>query len=128
LILLPITDYHALLGNFTGNRKDGDLDVIDLKYGQETFVADWGKYAVLSPNKEAIKKGTSLKLSSALRKEMDAKDVSIFVNVQAVGATVLPKIQQHKPEILEKIAAAMQAPPQRQRGDGPGGAGGGHAG
>jgi hypothetical protein len=112
LVLVPVTNYQALLGNFGDKKKDGDLDVVHMPNDvTDLFVADWGKFAALSNTKEAIKKGTGLKLSNAIRKEMDAKDVSVYANVKAIGAIVLPIMRSHKAEILQNVADALKDAP-----------------
>ncbi len=52
VLLLPVTDYKAFLGNMTLVRTEGDVSVVHFKDKEEdTFVENWGTYAALSDKK-----------------------------------------------------------------------------
>lgn len=117
LVLVPITNYQAFLGNFANAKKDGEFDAVKFKSpdGQEeteqTYVADWGKYAALADNKEFLKKGPGITPTAAAAKELDTKDVTAYVNFKVLGPKLLPKLKEGKGKMLDDITAAMQQNP-----------------
>src|SRR5258708_3199379 len=61
IILIPVSDYKAFVGNFADAKKDGEFDVFRMSFsGQkdndDTYSTNWGKYAALSPKKDLLSK------------------------------------------------------------------------
>src|SRR5437016_2690790 len=76
LMLIPVSDYKAFLGNFPDAKTEGEISTIHPKNNPEdTYVAQWGKYAAISPTKESLaKKPEGLQVSGQAAKELDSKD------------------------------------------------------
>src|SRR5688500_15115855 len=51
LLLVPVSDYAAFVGNFAGAEADGAVTTFTPEGGEEMYAANWGKYAALSPTK-----------------------------------------------------------------------------
>ncbi len=114
-ILVPVTDYKAFLGNFADAQTDGDVSQVKMPDDPEpSFVANWGSYAVIAPSKAiAGKKPTAgLKVSPAIAKELDSKEITIFANVPALRAIAQPAIANNKDEILAKVEDELKKNPQ----------------
>jgi hypothetical protein len=57
IMLVPVTDYKAFLGNFPDAKSEGEISTIHLKNNPEdNFVAQWGGYAAISPMKDLLTK------------------------------------------------------------------------
>ena len=117
LILLPISNYQEFIGNFANPKKDGEFDVIHMKgeggeeEKEDTYVSDWGKYASLSPTKDALKKGTGLKVTGAAAKELETKDLTAFFNFKVLGPKLLPQLKENKDKLIDQITDAMSKAP-----------------
>ena len=69
MLLLPVTDFTAFLGNFPpGQAEDGVTAVRPPDAEMDLYVAEWGKYAAVSPNKAlvAAKPTKALKLTRSV--------------------------------------------------------------
>jgi hypothetical protein len=109
IILIPVTDYAAFIGNFGDAKKDGDFDVVHMTFnGQkdndDTFVAHWGKYAVLSDKKERLeKKPDGFKPTAATAKELASKDMVWIGNFKVLGPKLNDLLKGHKDEMLAQL-------------------------
>ena len=109
LILLPVADYAAFVGNFADAKKEGDLDVFSMtvkgeKEKESTYSANWGKYAALSPVKELLaKKPDGFKATGAAAKELASKDAVTIVNFRVLGPKLDKKLKDHKDTILGDV-------------------------
>jgi len=114
LVIVPITDYQAFLGNFKDAKTDGDIT--EIENPNTAYVAHWGDYAVISPVHDAVlkKPDTALTLPDAAAKEWDSKDIVIAVNVPALRPKAGPMFDQ------AKQAASDFLDQQAQRPAGPG--------
>src|SRR5687768_640569 len=107
IILVPVTDYHAFVKGFGEPRNEGDLAIVKFKdQEKDVYVANWGgKYAALSDKKEHLaKKPGGFKVAgAAAAKEFDTKDISAYVNMKAIRARALPKLQENREKILAEV-------------------------
>jgi len=111
IALLPVTDYQAFLGSFPDAKTEGDVS--EVKIGDSShpgYVANWGKFAALSPKKELVsgKPSAMLKLTAATSKEADAKDVIVYANFPVIRAKLLPKLQQAREKALSEVESAVK--------------------
>ncbi|HMO27311.1 MAG TPA: hypothetical protein PKB10_13690, partial [Tepidisphaeraceae bacterium] len=54
-LVLPVSDYQAFLGNFADATTEGEVSVIRFGPGGEpSYMANWGEYAVISPNRSLV--------------------------------------------------------------------------
>lgn len=111
--LFPVSDYDAFIKNFDGAQKDGDLDVVHMSWegnkdDSNTYVAHWGKYAVVADQKELLaKKPDGFKVSSpATAKELDTKDAVVVANFKVLGPMLKGQLTPKKDEILGQVKQA----------------------
>jgi hypothetical protein len=110
LFLIPVTDYKAFIGNFADAKTEGDVTEVTLpNTPQPSYIGHWGNYAVLAPSKAivALKHG-GVKPQGAVAKELSSKDIVVFGNMPKVKERVLPMIQEHKDELLQKVEAGLK--------------------
>jgi len=117
VMLIPVTDYKAFIGNFADAQNDGGFDSIKIgQHGTPAFAASWGAYAAVAPKKEFLaKKAEGLKIEGAAAKLMNDKgvDVAVYVNAKALRELALPQLRAHKAEwIAEAEQAVKQEDPK----------------
>ena len=81
LVLLPVSDYQAFLGNLHDTKTEGDVTEGRLPDQQDTaFVAHWGEYVAMSPTKEVVAKKPEKALAPAgvTAKELNEKDIVVY--------------------------------------------------
>lgn len=109
LMIVPVTDYKAFLGNFTDAKTEGDISIVHPKNNpKDIFVANWGKYAVLTPSKDSLsKKPEGLTPTALSAKEMDSKDVVAYVNMKTARTRILPAIANGRAKFLAEVEKGM---------------------
>ena len=96
LILLPTTDYKSMVASLPNSQTEGDLTTFKPEGGndQPGYVANWGKYAAMSPTQALLsKKPGGLKLSGLAAKEMQEKDAVLYANIPAMRQKLLPELK-----------------------------------
>jgi len=123
IILVPVTDYKAFLGNFADAKTEGDISIVHPKNEtDDIFVANWGKYAVLTPARENLaKKPEGLTPTALAAKELDSKDVVAYVNMKSARTRILPAIANGRAKFLAQVEKGMlqtgqQRPPRARAG------------
>ncbi|MGH7176240.1 MAG: hypothetical protein ACREJC_02565 [Tepidisphaeraceae bacterium] len=113
VLLIPVTDYAAFLGNFADAKtEDG---VSELKMGDSPkpgYMSDWGGFAALSPSKTIVAKKPSAMLKvagAATAQELSGKDVILFANFVGLRAQLLPVLQGSKDEILAQVESGVKS-------------------
>jgi hypothetical protein len=112
VVLVPVSDYKGFLGNFKDTADEGGVTrATPQEGGDEVFLAQWGKYAALSPNKAIVARKPSggIKLQGAAAKESDAKDAIIYVNMKAVSPKLLPQLREGREQAMQQVVAALEA-------------------
>lgn len=108
VVLIPVTDYKAFLGNFKDVKTDGEVTEIQIN-GQPSYFASWGEYAAMAPTKEyATAKGGGLTVNAAATKEFAEKDLVLWANVPALKAALGPKLTEAKTKALEEMGQGLQ--------------------
>ena len=95
LVLIPVSDYQAFIGNFPGSTTDGEITTFHFKNAPKpAYVAHWGDYAVASPYHDLVVKppAAALVVGPLAQKEFDSKDMVVFANVVALHGMALPQI------------------------------------
>jgi hypothetical protein len=105
VLLLPVTDYKAFLGNMTLVRTEGDVSVVHFKDKEEdAFVENWGGYAALSDKKDNVTvKHEGIKVTGLSAKQLDERDVAIYVNMPVVKTLLLPKLDDGEKQMNDEI-------------------------
>ncbi|HEX8524474.1 MAG TPA: hypothetical protein VF669_19620 [Tepidisphaeraceae bacterium] len=113
VVLLPVSDYKAFLGNYPDATTEGEISSVKLPNkpdDQPGFAAQWGEYAALSDTRELLtKKPAGLTATGLSAKELDARDMVVFANMKAVRDQALPKLQQSRDKIKQQITRQLNA-------------------
>jgi hypothetical protein len=109
LILLPVTDYKAFLGNFPDAQTDGGVSQIHFgDQGKPGFCANWGKYAAISPGKSVVGlKPAGIKAQGVSAKEIASKDIIAYVNMPKVREKVQPMLPNAKTKFQEQVEQGL---------------------
>ena len=96
VILIPISDYQAFLGNFQNLRQEDGMDVADVNpdSGDPAYFMDLGDYAAMTPNGELLamrgQGGMGFEFSGPTGEKVETADLTFFANMNALG----PALQQ----------------------------------
>src|SRR5687768_8921793 len=107
VILIPITDYQAFLGNFK-NKQDEGGGITRVRLGENAneeegmgadddagYVMEMGEYAGLSPMKELLKKpAQAMTFGGVTAGMLEERDVVMYANFKQVGPMLLAHLQQ----------------------------------
>src|SRR5215213_6401440 len=80
VMLWPVTDYKAFIGNFADAKEEGGVTTFTMGQNpQPSYASNWGKYAAVSPTKElvATKPQQGLTVHGLAAKELDSKDMTM---------------------------------------------------
>jgi len=111
VVLVPTSDYKAFLGNLRegADAGNGVTSGKAPKDDEQVFVANWGKYAAVSPNKDLVsKKPVGIKLTGFSLKESDGKDVLLYTNIKAVRDKALPELKNGREQMLAQIKQGLE--------------------
>ena len=105
LLLVPVSDYQAFVGNFKNPQAQGEVTKASPQdANEELYLAHWGNYAAITPTNQLLaKKPAGLKLQGVAAKESDAKDALLYVNMAAVKAHALPALQQNRDQVMKEV-------------------------
>jgi hypothetical protein len=111
IALVPVANYQQFLSNFkkTADAGDGITKATPQEGTDDAYVANWGQYAAISPEKATLaKKPDGIKLTGFAAKENDAKDAIVYVNIAAVRALVLPEMKKGREWLLDQAKQALE--------------------
>lgn len=112
IILLPVTDYKLFLGNFPDAKTEGDVTSVSIE-DEDSFVASWGKFAVIAPSKAVLaKKPAGLKLQGVAARQMTAGCAGVYVNMPAIRTVAVPMLQQARVKIVRDMERELQKNPK----------------
>lgn len=109
IVLIPVTDYKAFIGNYPDAKKDGDLDVVHMTFSgnkdaEDSYIANWGKYAAISPMKELLaNKPAGFKASGVTARELETRDLVAVVNMEVLGPKLDAKLKEHRESMLSDV-------------------------
>lgn len=111
--LVPVTDFAAFSKALPNAKEEGELMTFSMGGSpQPGYVANWGEYAAISPQKANVtQKGTGLVLSAVAEKEFASKDVVAYANMKEIRKQALPQIQQFKPMIMQNMEKGIAQMP-----------------
>ena len=104
VVLLPVTDYAQFIGALTGAKTEGEVTTGRFKDAPEdTFVAHWGDYAAITPRKELLAiKHEGLAPTGAAGRELDQRDLSVYVNFPVLKQVLAPQLAKGKTKAREE--------------------------
>ena len=110
IILVPTTDYAALVGNIEGATKDGELTVTKGQDGEDMYLADWGGYAAASPIKElvAVAPSKTVTLIPRAKSELDGNDMTLFANFAALRGPLTADFAKNREKAKSEMMEGMK--------------------
>jgi hypothetical protein len=115
LILVPVTDYKAFLGNWPAAQTEGGITQVQMGSDPSPgFVAEWGKYAAIAPKRELVAKTPTdgITLPPATAKEMANKDAMVYANFTVIRARALPALAEFRQAMLPQIDRGIRSSPE----------------
>lgn len=117
IILVPVTDYQAFIGNFQNPTVDGAITNVIIPGADEpAFVAQWGQHAALAMDKALLE--TPLKQSAfpaAAAGQMSQRDVVAYVNFRSFRDKAAGGLAAMKPFIIGQLDQAAAAQPAEKK-------------
>jgi hypothetical protein len=116
VLLLPVSDYKAFLGTVTVVRTEGDVTVAHFKDNEDdAFIESWGDYAAISDKKDnVLVKHAGLKVTGSAEKQLEEKDVCVYVNFPALKPLLLPKLKEGADDAMKELEK-NQTDPAKQK-------------
>lgn len=118
LLLFPVSDYQAFLGNFQGAQTEGDVSQITFgAQNQPTFVSKWGSFAALSPTRDVVanKPGSGLKLTGVAAQRAGDQDIIMVANFNALRTKLQPMLAEGREKMLAEVDEGLAEQPQAQK-------------
>jgi hypothetical protein len=105
LLLLPVNDYKAFVGNFPNPQEDADgITATQMKDGSDIFIAHWGDYAALGETKDLLAhKPAGIKLDGAAADALKINDAIVYFNIDQARTVELPRLDKDHDEIIAQI-------------------------
>lgn len=95
LVLMPVSDYNAFLGNFQNAKAAGDVTSFNMKDGETAYARHVGNYAVMGPKEAAVKAyqpggaAVTAHITQTIGqmggKYLSMADVAIYADLQKLG-------------------------------------------
>ena len=109
LLLVPTSSYAEFLKNFKSTADEGGVTKATPQEGEDLYVANWGKFAAMSPSKGLLgKKPTGLKLDGVSARESDAKDAIVYANLKALRAKALPALKDGRAQVMTQVEEGLK--------------------
>lgn len=110
-VLVPVSDYAAFVGNFEGKEENG-ITLLSMPHGQEGFARKIGNYCLMGPQKDVIANykvaGNTTALSKMVgsigARHLASNDISLYINMKALGAQVRPMLGEARKEAERNFA------------------------
>lgn len=114
VILVPVTDYAAFLGNFPDAETKGEITSITMPGEQQEpgFVAKWGNHAALSPSRTLVSaRPQSTKVSGVAGDQFTGRDVVAYVNFDAFRNQAMGMMGFARGWAADQLDQALQGKP-----------------
>lgn len=110
VILVPVSDYKAFIGNIEGATTEGEVTTATLGEDEkESFIVERGKYAAIANEKAALdQKPDGIKAEGLSAKELEGKDIVAYVNMKSARAKILPELTKNRQKIVDEIEKGMK--------------------
>jgi hypothetical protein len=116
LILIPVSDYNAVVGKL-GERviaTDGGVTQLKMGGGDEGYLSDWGNgYAALAPKKDTVlnKPAAALKAAGVTGKELTEGDLVLYANVPQLKTALSDHLGEGRTKALKELKTEMAEKP-----------------
>ena len=108
LMVVPVSNYAEFLTNFANPKTDGGVSEVTMANDPKPlFVADWGEYAAISPNKDNVAKPAKLMAATAaVAKEAGRQDFLIVTNFKELGPKLMPDLDKGQDRFTKELEKA----------------------
>jgi len=113
VVLIPVSDYKAFTGNLANTKVEGEMTSFTLPDDAERLYAiNWGSFAAITPNKELLaNKPTGVMVGGLTGKQLDANDITVWVNAKLLASKALPMLKGARPQIMQGLDQELQNAP-----------------
>src|SRR5690606_5802706 len=82
VVMLPVADYQAFLGNFPDIETKGEISSATLPMNNElVYISQWGAFAAMSPTRDLVAtKPQASKVGGLTGRELADKDIVAYIN------------------------------------------------
>lgn len=110
VVLIPVTDFKALVGGMANAKQEGELWSFTMPNDVETiYAANWGNYAAITPTKELLaKKPAGITVQGLAAKQLDANDITVWANAKLIASKVLPKFKEQRAGWLTEMEDGLK--------------------
>jgi hypothetical protein len=113
LVLVPVDNFKDFVSNFEA-AGPANAQIIEVKPpqgdGPNLFIAERGKFAAMSPDKELVqKKATGIKLPAASAKDAQGRDAVVFINIPGVRDKGLSEIRKNRQNAIDELTKNMES-------------------
>jgi hypothetical protein len=118
IVLLPVSDYKAFIGNYADAQTEGDFTKVTFPSSHKPgYIANWGSYAALSESKDALSKKPAEGIMPAglAAKELDSRDIVAYANMKAIREQVLPQLKAHRDQARQEMQKELAKNPNNQQ-------------
>jgi len=109
VIVLPVTDYKAFLGNMANANMGEQISSFTSPDGFTTlFAVNREAYAVISPTRQMLEKpAAGIEIQGAARNQFDTSDIAVYANAKMLAARVLPRFKEARDMIVQQAEAEL---------------------
>jgi hypothetical protein len=116
VILIPVSDYNAFVGNFQGAQVDGAVSSVQIQ-GEAAHISQWGEYAAISPSKQVVTTApqTAMTVAQALTNDLQQSDMVMYANIEKIRALAVPELEKAKTQAIAEIDRELGRNEQQQK-------------
>ncbi len=111
VVLIPVSDYQAFIGNFQNSKTEGDVTTVTLPTDVEpSYVAKWGDYAALAPKREFVAaKGAGIKVAGVSAETLAGNDLVVWANMPALRPLMADALDEMQTMVMSEMEDEMAA-------------------
>ncbi len=116
IVLVPITNFDELVSNFPNAKVEGGVAEFRMGGGgKPSFMANWGEYAALSPDRDlvAAKPAATLKPKGAVANDASKEDFFLYANFAKISPELLPELEKAIAEVDRELAGGLTEVPEK---------------
>ena len=103
VLLLPVSDYKAFIGNFPEAKTEGDVTMAEVGDDTDTtYIVQHGSYAALSPIRALAEKKAAepMKADGRAAAQLQERDVVIYTNMPQLRNALLPELNEKRDKLI----------------------------
>lgn len=117
VIVLPVSDYAAFIGNFDEAITEDEItEIVMPTDGEPAYIAKWGTYAAVSPNRELVlARPQSTKATGLTGKQLTDRDVVAYINFNGFRSQAIGSMGFGRMMLMGQIDQAPSETPQQAK-------------